>query len=162
MLDDNTFVEELNRIYDVLLHYALNLNGNDELAFELLQRTIVRAYIKRSTYICDSNFAAWIKTIMRNLFVDTNVSCTFKIHSIDDMDFDNAASCPSCTISCSSELYDIIDELPCELSAPLKLHIEGYKYREISSMLGLPVTTIKNRLHMARVRLRVLLCDYIE
>ena len=48
-------------------------------------------------------------------------------------------------------LYEAIDGLPEKLRTPLLLrYMERYSEREIAASLGVPVTTVKNRLYRAR------------
>ena len=45
---------------------------------------------------------------------------------------------------------------PIDRELVILFHKEEYSYQEISGMLGMPVTTIKTRLHRARKKLQVL------
>lgn len=44
----------------------------------------------------------------------------------------------------------IQDTMLNKLSAPFKMHANGYKYSENASELFLPLTTVKNRIHTAK------------
>ncbi|PMB40505.1 hypothetical protein CEN41_19260 [Fischerella thermalis CCMEE 5330] len=48
--------------------------------------------------------------------------------------------------------------LPCLLLIP---HISGYSQKQISNFFGLPISTIKNRLHSALNRLRKKMIDRV-
>jgi RNA polymerase sigma-70 factor, ECF subfamily len=37
---------------------------------------------------------------------------------------------------------------------PFKMYITGYKYQEIAEHLGIPIGTVKNRIFLARERVR--------
>lgn len=48
---------------------------------------------------------------------------------------------------------------PIDRELVILFHKEEYSYQEISEIVGIPVTTIKTRLHRARKRLRALVHD---
>jgi RNA polymerase sigma-70 factor, ECF subfamily len=55
----------------------------------------------------------------------------------------------------NSEVRDALRELPECFRATIYLaDVEGYPYREIAEMLGVPIGTVMSRLHRARVQLR--------
>lgn len=56
------------------------------------------------------------------------------------------------------EMYAAIDQLPEELRLPLILkYLYDHSEKEAAKVLGIPVTTFKNRLHRARKAMRKLL-----
>ena len=57
-------------------------------------------------------------------------------------------------------MRDAMDALPEKLRTPLLLkYMEGFSEQEIAGALGIPVTTVKSRLHRARKALRRMLED---
>jgi RNA polymerase sigma-70 factor (ECF subfamily) len=60
-----------------------------------------------------------------------------------------------------SEVRQALRELPQCFRATIYLaDVEGYPYREISEMLGVPIGTVMSRLHRARAQLRKRLTAY--
>ena len=60
-----------------------------------------------------------------------------------------------------SEVRQALRELPECFRATIYLaDVEGYPYREISEMLGVPIGTVMSRLHRARAQLRKRLTAY--
>ena len=56
------------------------------------------------------------------------------------------------------DLARVLDRLPPHERLALRLfYWEGYSYREISGLLGLPLSTVKKRLYSARQRLKTML-----
>ena len=54
-----------------------------------------------------------------------------------------------------SDVRQALSELPECFRATIYLaDVEGYPYREISEMLGVPIGTVMSRLHRARAMLR--------
>jgi len=65
---------------------------------------------------------------------------------------------PSNTSPDYRELYEAIDTLPNDLRLPLILkYLDAHSEKEAAKILGIPVTTFKNRLHRARKNLSKLL-----
>ena len=56
------------------------------------------------------------------------------------------------------ELWDAVARLPEKLRTAVHLHYaEGYSTEEIAALLGVPATTVRTRLHRARLKLKDLL-----
>ena len=53
-----------------LHYYALSLTSNPERADDLLQETFLKALTYRDKFTQNTNFKAWIYTIMRNTFIN--------------------------------------------------------------------------------------------
>ena len=58
------------------------------------------------------------------------------------------------------ELSRNIDQLEDEFRIPLKMHHEGYKYKEIAEKLSLNIGTVKSRIFFSRKKLMERLKDY--
>jgi RNA polymerase sigma-70 factor (ECF subfamily) len=60
------------------------------------------------------------------------------------------------------EISNTTNLLPDEWRIPFSMHVQGYKYEEISNMLEMPIGTVKSRIFLARKRLQEELKDYIS
>ena len=63
----------------------------------------------------------------------------------------------------NGEMFDIIRALrmlPRMYLLPMQMFLSGYHYNEIAEALGLPLSTVKNRIHMARKHLKNILGPY--
>ena len=58
------------------------------------------------------------------------------------------------------EIENAIDSLSDEFRIPFRMHIEGYKYKEIADDLGLKIGTVKSRIFFTRQKLMLMLKDY--
>ena len=58
------------------------------------------------------------------------------------------------------EIENAIDSLSDEFRIPFRMHIEGYKYKEIADELGLKIGTVKSRIFFTRQKLMLMLKDY--
>ena len=55
------------------------------------------------------------------------------------------------------QMSSAIQRLSPRVRSAMELHVQGRKYREIASELGIPSGTVAKRLHLARAKLRTLL-----
>jgi DNA-directed RNA polymerase specialized sigma24 family protein len=60
------------------------------------------------------------------------------------------------------EIEKAIDSLSDEFRIPFRMHIEGYKYKEIADELGLKIGTVKSRIFFTRQKLMLILKDYVR
>ena len=143
---------------------ALKLTRDVEDANDLIQDTFVKAISNRDKFTEGTNLKAWLYTIMKNTFI-TNyhrlvkrkafIDTTLQFSSITDFATDNLAT-SSMTVD---EIYEAIDSLTYEYRTPFLMYFRGYKYHEIAHILDVPIGTIKNRIHIARKKLKVKLSN---
>lgn len=162
--------EELLSIEQDLYKFALKLmKNNKDDALDLLQESMLKILTNAEQYSVDTNFRAWCYTIIRNTFLNSMRKRDTEMRYMQAKNFawDFLALQEIIPADADSDAFykdtcDILQSLPLEYSVPLKMFINGYKYMEISDKLNLPLSTVKNRIHIARTRLRVLLRDYID
>jgi RNA polymerase sigma-70 factor (ECF subfamily) len=59
-----------------------------------------------------------------------------------------------------AEIEKAIDSLGDEFKVPFRMHIEGFKYKEIADKLDLKIGTVKSRIFFTRQKLMLILKDY--
>jgi RNA polymerase sigma-70 factor (ECF subfamily) len=135
--------------------HAMKYTGNEDDAKDLIQDTLLRALLNYDKYREDTNLRGWLFIIMRNLFVNKYRKDRIKTTSLDN---EEAIQLPSYITADSHlnilQIYTMIDNLPCKYQKPLLMHMDGFKYEEINCELYSPMGTIKNRIHLARRRLK--------
>lgn len=152
-----------------LHYYALSLTANPEKANDLLQETFLKALTYRDKYTKNTNFKAWMYTIMKNTFINDyrrNVKAknTFSGNSNDFhlmISKDKVYPAPDSFYS-TKEISKSIDALEDEYRVPFTMFIEGYKYKEIAEQLHLPLGTVKSRIFFTRKKLEKVLHEYAE
>ena len=154
-------------LQDKLLHYALSLTANKDKAMDLLQETCLKALTYREKFVPNTNFKAWIYTIMKNTFIN-NYRRNLKTRNTFDgannesylnLRKDKSDSSPE-SICHSKEIVKCTNALEEDYKVPFNLFLDGYKYREIADDLNLPLGTIKSRIFFTRKRLEKALKDY--
>lgn len=161
------FNNALLGLQDKLHYYALSLTSDSENAADLVQETMLKALTYRDKFQQNTNFKAWIYTIMKNTFINDyrkNVK-TRNTFDTSNNDFhllfskDKVYPSPDSFYS-TKEIHKTIDSLEDEYRIPFTMFLDGYKYKEISDELNLPIGTVKSRIFFTRKKLEKSLRDY--
>ncbi len=150
-----------------LQSFAMSLTSDRDDALDLVQDTYLKAITNKEKFMDFTNLKAWVFTIMKNTFINNyrhNVKKNTLIDGTQDLHYINMAH-ENGYISAEStyaeaEILKAIDSLNDELSLPFRMHIDGYKYKEIADELGLKEGTVKSRIFFTRQKLMLILKDY--
>ncbi len=159
------FNTELVRVSENLKPYALKMTQNHEDAKDLIQETLYKAVSSRNRFQTGTNLQAWCYTIMRNIFINqyrrkklqnTFTDQTENAYYLENTrtDFNRGESNMAI-----DEVYGAVNKLDAEYKKPLMLHQSGFKYKEISEKLKIPMGTVKSRIFCARKKLKDYLAD---
>ena len=160
------FNEALIGLESNLQSFAMSFTRNVEDARDLTQETMLKAITYRTYYAPQTNFKAWVFTIMRNIFINQyrrKVNSGTIFDNSEDLHLlvNNSDSSYSTSNSIvASELNKKIGNLEYEYKEPFMMHFNGFKYKEIAAKLGIPIGTVKSRIFIARQKLMSLLPDY--
>lgn len=144
-------VQEFTTLYQQckgrLYTRAVFLCGHKEDAEDLLQDTVTSAISHLSSFTND-NFYGWLYTILQHNFINfARRKNKVEVSIIDGLDF-GYENTPD------DDLQEIISMLPQICREPFVLSLRGFKYKEISQMLDIPIGTVKSRINLARTKLR--------
>jgi RNA polymerase sigma factor (sigma-70 family) len=150
-----------------LYYYALSLTADSERASDLLQETFLKALTYREKFQKNTNFKAWMYTIMKNTFINdyrrsVKIKSTFGASGNDFhllVSSDKVYPSPD-SIYSSKEIYKSINALADEYKVPFTMFVDGYKYKEIAEELKLPLGTVKSRIFFTRKKLEKVLREY--
>ena len=144
---------------DKLYRFALSIVGNTFEAEDVVQEVLIKIWKKKDSFIQIENKEAWCMTVTRNLAIDKrrgrkaiheDVTTHYSIS-------DNASN-PEQVAEFNDTMSIIksyIEKLPEGQKEVIHLRdIEGFSYKEISSISGLSVERVKVNLHRARKTLR--------
>ena len=160
------FNEALIGIENNLQSFAMSFTRNREDARDLTQETMLKAITYRSYYTPQTNFKAWVFTIMRNIFINQyrrNVKArTIFDGSKDLFLISNSAGHEETPLEIISakDINSKISTLGEDYKEPFEMHFKGFKYKEIADKLNIPIGTVKSRIFIARKKLMDLLPDY--
>lgn len=162
------FNYQLTSLSDNLEKFALSLTSNLDDAKDLLQETFLKAISYRDKFSDNTNLKAWTYTIMKNTFIN-NYRKAVKANTTFDntkdlyyLNMHNNSGLDNPDISYSTkEIEKKIELLDNEYKIPFRMHVQGFKYMEISEELNLKIGTVKSRIFFARKKLMGSLNDYI-
>ncbi len=160
------FNDHLLSLQERLHYFALRLTANDEDARDLLQETTLKALTYQKQFTANTNFKAWVFTIMKNTFIN-NYRRNQKTRNTFDGNDDamrsayrnNFASETPEMVQSVVEMNGYINKLDDDFRIPFKMHTDGYKYKEIAEHLDLPIGTVKSRIFFTRKKLQKMLAD---
>jgi RNA polymerase sigma-70 factor (ECF subfamily) len=155
--------------FDRLYRLAWRLTGQKAEAEDLFQELLIKAYGKLDDLVKIDEPGSWLSRIMYNLFIDERRRfARRRMHTVEEgeMSGDGLAGLPGTDDPAwNHERLERMQKLDSALSALSDEHriivllhdTEGYKLTEIQELIGVPVGTVKSRLHRARARLREIL-----
>jgi RNA polymerase sigma-70 factor (ECF subfamily) len=150
-----------DRIYPTLLR----LCGCAEDAQDLLQDTFLRAYEKLGRFHGDSSFYTWIYRIAVNLALSDRrkrrvpgrvaPATGGEVHEPAGEPEGSDPSLPIQRAERDASIQKALNLLAPEFRSVVVLKdLDGLRYEEIAEVLGIPVGTVRSRLHRARAELR--------
>ncbi|MBT8231694.1 MAG: RNA polymerase sigma factor [Saprospiraceae bacterium] len=155
------FYNKIDFIKAALDAFAYNLTKDKSDAEDLFQETAFRAISNKDKFRPDTNFKAWVFTIMKNIFINNyrkKVKANTIIDRTDNMFYlnsgKNAVDNAVDGNIVMQELQKMIKDLDDSIKVPFMLHYEGFKYQEIAEQLSLPLGTVKSRIFFARKELK--------
>ena len=148
-----------------MYQWAYRLTRNYDDAQDLLQSTLLCALKSVGMYTEENNISGWLYTIMRNIFFNTTRHsgrcCCMEKEDIERMMQlgENALNDNAEIAFDMSDIQRAIDTLDRPYKIPMSLYLSGYKYQEIAEKMGIPLGTVKSRIHASRVQLQETLKD---
>jgi RNA polymerase sigma-70 factor (ECF subfamily) len=168
----NLFAQLVRRYERELYSYLRRYVGNAEMAEDVFQATFLQVHLKCDRFDDNRRFRPWLYTVATNQAIDAQRRQ--KRHRMVSLDQTNTSQ-DSVDIGSLINLLEGNDGDPLEHVAQLErgqwvqqavselstqmrgvidlVYYQGMKYREAADILGVPVGTVKSRLHAAVVKL---------
>jgi RNA polymerase sigma-70 factor (ECF subfamily) len=150
------FADEIVSCVPRLKSFARKLAGNQSLADDLVQETVLRALAHADQFSPGTNLGAWLSVILRNCYFNHKRTVRRLVS------FDCDQNLPVPTISCPQEshlyLADV-DRCMSALPAPQRealwlIAVNGTSYEAAADEVGCAVGTMKSRVSRARTELQ--------
>jgi RNA polymerase sigma factor (sigma-70 family) len=158
-LSDPEFKEQLASVIPHLRAFGRSLSGSRDLADDLVQETLLKAWAARKRFQAGTNMRAWTFIILRNLFLSQMRRARFK-GEWDDLTASKILAAPA-SQDRHIELSDMqraLMHLPQpQREALILVGAGGFAYEEAAEICGCAVGTIKSRVARGRVALESLL-----
>ena len=158
-LPDNEFKDQLGAVIPHLRAFGRSLSGSRDLADDLVQETLLKAWAARKRFQAGTNMRAWTFIILRNLFLSQMRRARFK-GEWDDVTAAKILAAPA-SQDRHIELGDMqraLMHLPQpQREALILVGAGGFAYEEAAEICGCAVGTIKSRVARGRVALEALM-----
>jgi len=158
---DASAFERLYRTHVARIHSLTRRMLGTHEADEVTQDIFVRTWQKLGQFRGESAFSTWLHRLAVNVVIERRR--TFAINR--ERMADDASALDFVTVApargdLTVDFEHAIEQLPAGAREILVLHdVEGYKHREIASMLGIATGTSKRQLHRARMLMRRYLAE---
>lgn len=176
--DRERFEALIGEHLDGLFGAALRMTRHRARAEDLLQETFLRAWRSFHTFKLGTNVRAWLYRILMNAYIDgyrkserepevvdqedvDEFYLYSKVHESED--FRRAGNPEEVLLNrlMDADVKGALDSLPEAFrNVVILADIEGFSYKEIAEILGIPIGTVMSRLHRGRRQLQVKLWDY--
>ena len=171
------FEREVLPLLPNLYSAALRMTRNPADAEDLVQETVLRAYRGFSGFEEGTNLRAWVYRILTNTFINTYRKKQREPVTVqeDDLEewylFDRLGESgvePSAEAEVIRSMPDedvqkALEALPEGFRlAVLLADVEGFSYKEIAEILGIPIGTVMSRLHRGRRALEKALWERVR
>jgi RNA polymerase sigma-70 factor (ECF subfamily) len=157
--DGAAFAELVRRHERRTYNLALRIVGREEDARDATQEAFLSALRKLPSFRGESAFSTWLHRVTVNACFDLlRRRARAPLRAGDDRDEPAAGRPPlpdhADAVATAVDVRAALLRVPEEFRAVLVLHdVQDLPYEEIAEILGLPVGTVKSRLHRARVAL---------
>jgi RNA polymerase sigma factor (sigma-70 family) len=158
-LSDTDFKAQLALVIPQLRAFGRSLSGSVDLADDLVQETLLKAWAARSRYEAGTNMRAWTFIILRNLFLSQMRRNRFR-GEWDDVAADRILSMPAGQdkIIELADVHRALQFLPAaQREALILVGAGGFSYDDAAEICGVAVGTVKSRVARGRIALEAVL-----
>jgi RNA polymerase sigma-70 factor, ECF subfamily len=163
------FGELVQRHQDRLYRCLYRIFGNSEDTLDTVQEAFLNAYQNLDSFKGDSLFFTWLYRIAVNtaisskrkqrmvLSIDASPEGEAVIEPVDSSEFNRPGQALE-QAEQEKRIQQALARLSAEHRAVLVMKdMQGQKYEDMAEVLGVPIGTIRSRLHRARLELREIL-----
>ena len=166
----------VEQCWDQLWRFAYRMTGNRDDAEDLLSESLVDGFVGFHQFRGNASFSSWMYRVMTSNRIDMQrkarrhqaqsldeVSGQASIRELTDGDADTNPERALMEPLLSETVQAALDALSEEFRAVVVLaDIEEHDYEEISRILGVPIGTVRSRLHRGRAQMRRSLAPIVE
>ena len=164
------FLPHLTAMYN----FAYRLTFDEDEAKDLVQETFLKAYRFIKSFQQGTNAKAWLYRILKNIFINDYRKKSKQPAKVDYQEVESYYNSESVNsdITVDLRIDTLKDMMGDEVSMALNslaidfrtviilCDLEGFTYEEMAKILGIPIGTVRSRLHRARNLLKEKLSSY--
>jgi RNA polymerase sigma-70 factor (ECF subfamily) len=180
MADQAGFTDDVMEYAPQLYAAALRMTRNPADAEDVLQETLLKAYRGYHTYAAGTNLKAWLYRILTNTFINKYRRQSRRPHEVELGELEDLylfrrlgeEGTSGAARSAEDEALDrfvdedikaAVESLPENFRIPVLLaDVEGFSYKEIAKIMGVPIGTVMSRLHRGRKALQQALWQFAQ
>src|SRR5438876_6462521 len=156
---------------------AFRLTRNSADAEDLVQETFLRAYRAFHQFEPGTNLKAWLYRILTNTFInsyrkkqrepqtvsDDEVEDWYLYSKMAEEGMEPSAEAAVLESLPDEDVQEALSSLPEQFRMAVMLaDVEGFSYKEIAEIMGVPIGTVMSRLHRGRKALEKRLWDVVR
>jgi RNA polymerase sigma-70 factor, ECF subfamily len=156
---------------DAIYNVAYRMLGHREDARDVTQEVFVKAFRKIRSFEARASFSTWLYSIALRQAINhrrhmgaqsragsvqmSSLGCDAGEHRFDAADDGPSPDAPLLAVETQRQIEKAIERLSDDYRAAVVLRdVEGLGYERIADILGCSLSTVKSRLHRARLELR--------
>ncbi|MGH9306842.1 MAG: sigma-70 family RNA polymerase sigma factor [Acidimicrobiales bacterium] len=178
MADQAVFTDQAMEYMPALYTAAVRMTRDPSDAEDLVQETYLKAYRAFGSFQEGTNIKAWLYKILTNTYINSYRAKSRRpemsdIEDIEDLYLYRRLGASETAVMGQSaedvaldrftdtEVKQAIESLPEQFRlAVLLADVEGFSYKEIAEIAGVPVGTVMSRIHRGRKALQKALHDF--
>lgn len=169
--NEDAYLEIVERFKNRLFAFIYRFVGDEDLAEDLVQDTLIKVYTHRHAYREIARFSTWIYTIAGNLarteLRKRKRRATFSMSALGlggrEYELPSEDFTPSKTLEgkqTEKHIRIALAKLPLHFRTVIILRdVQELSYEEISKIMKIPLGTVKSRVNRARLRLQEMLSN---
>ena len=166
--DEQAYIELVNRYRDRLMSFVYRFVNDEVVAEDIVQDALVKLYTHKDYYRNIAKFSTWLYTIAGNLAkTELRKKKRRKVTNLSEMGRDDwEYDIPSDEDTAKTvhgqfvgeQIHKAIQSLPDHFREVIILRdIQELSYEEVSSIVEVPLGTVKSRINRARLQLQEML-----
>lgn len=151
--------DDMLRTIPSLRAFAFSLCGNSDRADDLVQETLMKAWINQHSFTQGTSMSAWLFTILRNVFYSEYRKRRREVEDAEGTMASRLVSVPEQNGHMDlQDLRSALQKLPPEQREALILvGGSGFAYEEAAQICGCALGTLKSRVNRARTAVAALM-----